>query len=260
LARKNLDPISDDVWECAESLLDVVCTIRNYTEKIEYDSFGSVSYILLIRHLLTLIIDEDRYCPEIVRAWKSALQRWTGPLSGEVRKIAIMAAFFNPSMDLNIVMTEEERSDLNIFVEEKIKKLKIAELGGSQNVEGRKDRTIPSPERGMKPDDILPQREAQYNEFTAYVPPRSNVIIDSGDDLLNWWRVNKPRFPTLFKLAMEILTIPASSAASERQFSTGKRLFGSRRKSLKPNKLQALVFLSENLELTQEVLRGDSYN
>jgi hypothetical protein len=259
LTKKKLDPISDDAWDLAENLLYVVSTFRNSTEKLESDSFGSISYVLLIRHLLTMIVDE-RKCNEIGRGWKSASQRWNRSLSGEVREIVLMAAFLNPSMDLNTVMTTEERSDLNICVEEKIKKLKRAESGGSQDPEPRKDRSIRSPERGMTPDDIRPQREAQYNELAGYISARRNAVIDSGDQLLDWWHVNRPLFPTLFKLAMEILSIPASSAASERQFSRAKRISSDRRKSLKPNKLQALVFLGENIEITQEVLRGDRYD
>ena len=44
------------------------------------------------------------------------------------------------------------------------------------------------------------------------------------DDPLKWWKENKGSFVILRKLASEILSIPASSASSERAFSAGTRV------------------------------------
>ncbi|KAF3660556.1 hypothetical protein FXO38_12116 [Capsicum annuum] len=43
-------------------------------------------------------------------------------------------------------------------------------------------------------------------------------------DILNWWKVNSPRFTILSLLARDVLTIPMSSVASECAFSTGGRI------------------------------------
>ena len=69
-------------------------------------------------------------------------------------------------------------------------------------------------------------------------------------------------------MARDILSIPATSAASERAFSAGKDVFGLARMSLRPETVEALIclrswyksglgekaivpFLEENLDLSQ---------
>ena len=51
-----------------------------------------------------------------------------------------------------------------------------------------------------------------------------NMPEEECDDPLDWWRENKGSFVILRKLAAEILSIPASSASSERAFSAGTRV------------------------------------
>nr|GEU37124.1 zinc finger BED domain-containing protein RICESLEEPER 2 [Tanacetum cinerariifolium] len=43
-------------------------------------------------------------------------------------------------------------------------------------------------------------------------------------DILQWWKVNGPRFPTVARMARDILAIQISTVASESAFSTGGRV------------------------------------
>ncbi|XP_075490956.1 zinc finger BED domain-containing protein RICESLEEPER 2-like [Primulina tabacum] len=74
---------------------------------------------------------------------------------------------------------------------------------------------------------------------------------DENFDILQWWKVNSPRFPILSRLARDILAIPVSTVASESAFSTGGRVLDAFRSSLSPRIVQALV-------CTQDWLRLDS--
>ncbi|GJT67243.1 zinc finger BED domain-containing protein RICESLEEPER 2-like protein [Tanacetum coccineum] len=51
-------------------------------------------------------------------------------------------------------------------------------------------------------------------------------VEDESDkfDILNWWKVNSPRFPVLSLLARDVLAIPISTVASESVFSTSGRV------------------------------------
>nr|XP_016495234.1 PREDICTED: zinc finger BED domain-containing protein RICESLEEPER 2-like [Nicotiana tabacum] len=64
-------------------------------------------------------------------------------------------------------------------------------------------------------------------------------------NILGWWKLNSPRFPTLAEMARDVLAIPISSVASESAFSTGGRILDPFRSSLTPRLVQALVCVQD---------------
>jgi hypothetical protein len=60
-------------------------------------------------------------------------------------------------------------------------------------------------------------------------------------DIITWWKVSGSRFPTLQKLARDILPIPITSVASECAFSTSGRVLSAHRSRLTPNVAEALM-------------------
>jgi hypothetical protein len=68
---------------------------------------------------------------------------------------------------------------------------------------------------------------------------RDNEVID-------WWRTHKSMFPNLGKMARQFLALPASSAGVERLFSRSGETHGDKRKRLKEETLQSLMYVSKN--------------
>ncbi|KAE8709865.1 hypothetical protein F3Y22_tig00110328pilonHSYRG00714 [Hibiscus syriacus] len=60
-------------------------------------------------------------------------------------------------------------------------------------------------------------------------------------DILSWWKTNGFKYPTLQKIARDILAIPISTVASESAFSTSGRLVSPHRSRLHPKTLEALI-------------------
>ncbi|GJZ53048.1 reverse transcriptase domain-containing protein [Tanacetum coccineum] len=60
-------------------------------------------------------------------------------------------------------------------------------------------------------------------------------------DILQWWKVNGPRFPIVSKMARDILTIQISTVASEAAFSTGGRVLDPYRTRLSTTMVEALI-------------------
>jgi hypothetical protein len=64
---------------------------------------------------------------------------------------------------------------------------------------------------------------------------------------LEWWRVKAQQFPLLSELAIKYLCIPATSAPSERVFSSAGLTISKERSRLDPSTANELVFLHETI-------------
>ena len=73
-------------------------------------------------------------------------------------------------------------------------------------------------------------------------------VPDIDDNPLKWWKFEESRLPTLSKVARKYLCVCATSVESERTFSTGGNIVTKKRSSLKPNKVNQLIFLAKNLK------------
>lgn len=60
-------------------------------------------------------------------------------------------------------------------------------------------------------------------------------------DVLGWWKVNRSKYPTLSKLASDVLSIPLSTVSSESVFDVRERKMDSYQSSLGDTTLQALI-------------------
>ncbi|XP_044472032.1 zinc finger BED domain-containing protein DAYSLEEPER-like [Mangifera indica] len=60
-------------------------------------------------------------------------------------------------------------------------------------------------------------------------------------DVLGWWKLNKLKYPTLSKMARDILSIPVSSVAPDSVFDTVSKEMDQYRSSLRPETVEALI-------------------
>ncbi|KAL5546104.1 hypothetical protein UlMin_005791 [Ulmus minor] len=78
------------------------------------------------------------------------------------------------------------------------------------------------------------------NELDFYL--EEDILPRTQDfDILSWWKTNGLKYPTLQKIARDILAILMSSVASESAFSTSGRILSPYRSRLHPNTLEALI-------------------
>jgi hypothetical protein len=63
---------------------------------------------------------------------------------------------------------------------------------------------------------------------------------------LKWWRDHQTDYPHIWKVAEQVLAIPATSAPSERAFSSAANIVDKKRVRLKPENIELLVFLRGN--------------
>ena len=65
---------------------------------------------------------------------------------------------------------------------------------------------------------------------------------------LKWWKEKESQYPNLAKLARAALCIPATSAPSERVFSTAGRTISAERSRMLPDNAADLIFLHDNYD------------
>jgi hypothetical protein len=65
--------------------------------------------------------------------------------------------------------------------------------------------------------------------------------MNSSIDLINWWENQKTSFSSLYKMAIDILNIPATSVPSEQIFSKAGEVVSKSRNRLSKDSIQALM-------------------
>ncbi|XP_024043240.1 zinc finger BED domain-containing protein RICESLEEPER 2-like [Citrus clementina] len=94
-------------------------------------------------------------------------------------------------------------------------------------------------------------------DFDAYATQNSQPISSKSDldmyledplvkrtpdfDVLQWWKMNKGKYPILAEMAKDLLAIPVTTVASESAFSTGGRTLSPHRSRLHPDTLEAIM-------------------
>ena len=96
------------------------------------------------------------------------------------------------------------------------------------------------------PSSAFTSRESIENELSSYL--RSGCL-DREANPLQWWREHEVAHPALSRLAKKYLCVPATSSPSERIFSWSGNIVTCQRASLKPDTVDKLVFLAQNLKM-----------
>ena len=96
---------------------------------------------------------------------------------------------------------------------------------------------------GRAPRKEIIVEEAPKTEWERYLAVEE---IDISTDLLGWWKSHESEFPTISRMARQVLGCPASSAAVERLFSKATRVYSKLSKKMDGITLRD-VLMSENL-------------
>ena len=201
---------------------------------IEANSFGTVSYVvpaMAIVHANVLALPatysaaKTAFSNSYESHWRILMRTWG---------LAFMAAFLlNPNFHHLRFMTEEEISDTRVYLRQEI------------------DR------RSTPPSPVQEDSHLSWATSQTRVPTSAQLELDqylattfaAEVNLLDYWSRQKPVWPTLSKLAMQLLAIPPSSAFCERHFSKCRHMLGLQRLSMKPEKVSACSTIVGNQEV-----------
>lgn len=93
------------------------------------------------------------------------------------------------------------------------------------------------------PKAVIIGRSSNEQELDSYL---AEPLCRRADDPLDWWKLQKNKYPTLYEVMLQKLCIPASSVPCERVFSKAGEIETSKRNRLSSNKFQKILFIKQN--------------
>lgn len=89
------------------------------------------------------------------------------------------------------------------------------------------------------------RHSSSHSELDIYLTTIFEFDTDLDFNILAWWKRHKTTFPTLAKIAGQILAVPASTVAVEQTFSIGGNILDPRRSRLAPESLETQVCVND---------------
>ncbi|GKB58487.1 zinc finger BED domain-containing protein RICESLEEPER 2-like protein [Tanacetum coccineum] len=90
------------------------------------------------------------------------------------------------------------------------------------------------------------------SEYERYVNSNFVTLLDNSEfaafDLLGFWKAKESMFPVLSRMAMDIISVQATSVASESAYSTSGRVLSIRITRLTPASLKMCMCLKDHLD------------
>ncbi|KAJ8333502.1 hypothetical protein SKAU_G00415100 [Synaphobranchus kaupii] len=252
-----------------ESVKKALSPLKDFTDALSGEDYVSVSYVKPVLHLLKVSIlhldDEDT---ELTKTMKTTIldyltAKYQDPTTDDLLD---MASLVDPRFKTQYVDRDKTEGLQARAVSELESLLTVQAQHPAASAQPRPSTSTSQSTEAEQPPQKAKKtlasflktsgaaaaatsaspslKEAIEGELKAYL---STPNADSEMDPLEWWKVHEGSFPRVGQLAKKYLCIAATSAPSERVFSTGGNIVTCQRATLKPDKVDKLVFLAKHL-------------
>lgn len=259
-----------EVLECVNAAL---APLKEFTDILSGSKYVTVSAVKTILHRLSVV---ELACKEddlpLTRELKEKiLERLQSRYKeNDLSHLLNVATFLDPRYKTDFISTSDEEPDaaepsqLHLVKDKLLEEAVFLHFGEDENRaptshsdQSDVSETPPAPKKvklsigaltslkkpqqassAQSPRDRLSKEIKQYQTYP---------VIDGNEDPLKWWQRNGIDFPLLCQFARKYLAIQASSSPSERLFSKAGLVSSPSRAQLKPEKVDMLTFLAENL-------------
>lgn len=258
-ADRSLD-LTTEQWNLLAELKPILHVLQVATTYLSAEYNVSISALLPIIHGLSKSMEVTEEDLPAIRQCKCAIslelrRRWnldnidpTNPGSD------LVALCLHPRFKQAKFLDSHKRLDLQLTITSLAHQAK-ASLGSDtqekETTSAKKelelrpkalDLLLGSDSPGSSIEDSDPVQDEVDDYFKQQQQPRDSSPLE-------WWKVNKCRFPTLAGLARKYLAITATSTPAERVFSVAGLIVSRLRASLTPEYVDMLVFLNKNMDL-----------
>ncbi len=245
-----LSTAQNDRWEIDGDLLNemiqFLTPFETATKALEADDHPTANKVLIWWAELSEHLDQSTSTnPAINTLFEVAKKYFKSKF--EITIDTKIACFLDPRYRFLKMLPEDERNE--VFEEVKRSMTAVSESTEDQCFE-------PPPAKKSRlsifEDDV--SDFGVENEFQLYMKTANYKYLvkdDTKKHLIElFWKENRISFPILSKLVRKRLPIPASSGSSERVFSDSGRYYSPRSSNLKPELLDDLVFIRNNMPVS----------
>lgn len=280
--------LEGDKYPTGSLVVSAIYAIREHYSNI----IASSNTQAPVKSLATILLKDfdNRYHPPTDHKGKVRFSRDAGELGVRNRYIGVHPYFFIAAfLDLRTrrallrMMVPAQYDDLRalileLLVERAMKKEMLGKEGSKELDAAKADDCDSDTEQrisesdyafeGLYDDEIENRATMDVEETTeesfkikleaklaAYeLEPTMKMKDNNGEynDPLKYWKKNEENSPDLAALAKEFLTIPATSAPSERIWSRAARVITAKRNRIKPEVTSRMIFSQENSDLIRE--------
>ena len=238
------DNLAVSEWKVLQSIRDLLQPFAMFTTLVQGEEFTTVSCVIPAIMDLTLYLEECRGNPEMSEAaqlllseLKRRFRKYTNPNDGEYEPLFIVGTALDQRYRLvmNAVQIQSAKKHICKMMKEAAKE-KNAGVSSTSECDSPSHETAtelseepkePPTKRFRHLNRILEaklkeglQRTSRFSKEKAEVEQYFQTVESTSEkiDPIDFWISQEQRYPSLSSLAVDILTIPGSSAPVERIF------------------------------------------
>jgi hypothetical protein len=216
--------ISSDLWINIKKLRNLLEPFVNFLQHLQSDTPNLSTVYLKLKDLEDFVISNN----DLTQEFKTAVRT-----SGKNRWINFL---YNPVILLAYKLDPQYRgSKLNPSQWDSIIEDELIRLVSTENA----SRVL----------EEYAEYLGKLGNFSRLHLWESNLVKNP----INWWCLVKGRYPILSEVALKILSIPATSAASERNWNTFGFIHTKVRNRLNDKRVEKLVYMNWNLKIIHDL-------
>lgn len=224
--------VTEEEWERAARICEFLSTAASVTEyhsgrKFVTLSLSTMGFKLLVRNCNVAKSSTNTALKEVATAMLAKLEQYDSLICCE---LAQLARILDPRFPNDLLADYETLS--------KFVTLPVPQAALSTDVEN--EYCARNLFEQLLSSNGNPDSEHD-NELHRFLRATSNG--DGAIDLLSWWKLNENTFPTIAKVARQVLAVPSSSVASESAFSLAGCLVSPDRTRLSDESIRAHLLL-----------------
>ena len=245
-----------------KALHQALSPLSSLTEMLSGEEYVTVSAVLPMLKLIgnKLLKDDEsdtRLTKDIKKRIREDLDRRYDGIPDRVAEILNAATFLDPRFKTNYIkdsdlestkqMLVDESADISLGLSTATSQVGEPSTSDPPPVKKRNLGSMLKADKDQDDQEQMPLLSIEQRIIAELNCFEKAPLLGTEEDPLLWWKLQSPNYPILSTFAKKYLAVCATSAASERLFSTSGKIVSPLRASLKPEKVEMLVFLAKNL-------------